>query len=123
ISSLWPPAALGGAELYAARLAAEQAVCGHEFGAVTLGVNGEHVLATVPAWPYRLDRFATQPAWRKALFDARDRYDPLAAREVRRAIEEFRPHVVHTHAVAGMSASVLTVAPARRLASVHTLHD
>lgn len=123
VSSLWPPSMLGGAESYAARLAGELRLRGHDTGVVTRGVGGEDVVARVPAWPYRLDQYAQQPAWRRALFHARDIYDPMSAVTVRRAMRAFAPHVVHTHSVAGLSAAALTAPSAEGFAHVHHLHD
>lgn len=123
VSSLWPPSVLGGAELYAARLADELVARGHEVGVVTLGISGPGVVASVRPWPYTLDLYEQQPAWRRALFHLRDVYDPVAASTLRRAIASFRPDVVHTHSVAGLSASVLTTSAAAPVGTVHTVHD
>jgi glycosyltransferase involved in cell wall biosynthesis len=123
LSSLWPPAVVGGAETYAGRLAAELAVRGDEVGAVTLGVDGPSVVAAVPPRPYRLDEFASQPLSRRAAYHFADLYRPDAARAVRRAIASFRPDVVHSHVIHGLSISAL-IAPSRLgVAHVHTLHD
>lgn len=123
LSSLWPPEVLGGAELYASRLAAELRDLGHEVGAVTLGVRGHDVVATVAPWPYGLQDFHAQPAWKRALFHARDVYDPRAGHAVRDAIARFAPDVVHSHAVSGLSTAALSAPAARGTAHVHTLHD
>lgn len=123
VSSLWPPSVLGGAELYASTLADELVARGHEVGAMTLGVSGPRVVATVRPWPYKLDRYELQPAWRRSLFHLRDVYDPIAASTLRRAIASFRPDVVHTHSVTGLSASVLRTAAAAGIGTVHTVHD
>ena len=121
LSSLWPPVALGGAELYAARLAREQAMMGHTVGAITFGVAGDYVIEELPAWPYRLDRFAEQPIWRRALFHALDLYNPRAAASMKRAIARFEPDVIHSHFVAGLSTAAVT-AGAGSAARVHHLH-
>jgi glycosyltransferase involved in cell wall biosynthesis len=123
ISSLWPPHVVGGAELYAQRLAAHLSGRGHEVGVVTLGVDGDDIVRTVPAWPYRLDEYVGQPPWKRALFHGRDLYDPVSAVSVRRAVRQFRPDVVHSHSVAGLSAAALTAPSALGVAHVHHLHD
>jgi glycosyltransferase involved in cell wall biosynthesis len=123
VSSLWPPAVLGGAEIYAARLADELHQRGHEVGAVTFGVPGDDVVATVRPWPYRLDEYVDQPRWRRAAFHARDLYDPRTTTVVRRAIEDFDADVVHSHAIAGLSTSALAAPDKARAAHVHHLHD
>lgn len=121
VSSLWPPSVIGGAELYASRLAAALRARGHVVGAFTLGVDGEDVVGVVRPWPYRLDTYAEQPAWKRALFHARDVYDPATARALRRTVARWRPDVVHSHSVRGLSVAALT-AP-RPAARVHHLHD
>ena len=123
VSSLWPPDVLGGAEIYAERLARELATRGDETGAVTLGVTAPGVVAQVPPRPYRLSEFAAQPPHRKAAYHVADLYRPDAARVLRGAIRDFRPDVVHSHAVQGMSISVLAEPARLRVPHVHTLHD
>ncbi len=123
VSSLWPPTVLGGAELYAARLAERLEADGDETRVVTLGVDAMGVEAVSPAWPYPLADFAGQPAWKRAAYHARDQFDPWSARAVTRAIESFQPDVVHSHAVPGMSAAALTAPGRAGIAHVHTLHD
>lgn len=123
LSSLWPPVVLGGAELYASALASAQRTAGHEVGVVTLGVDGPDVVAEVPPWPYRLEVFAGQPAWKRAISHGRDQYDPVAARVVRDTIRRFGADVVHSHSVPGMSVSALTAPGRAGVAHVHTLHD
>jgi glycosyltransferase involved in cell wall biosynthesis len=123
VSSLWPPAVLGGAELYASRLASHLTGAGHEVGAVTLGVEGEGVVRAVRPWPYRLDAYGSAPGWQRALFHLRDQFDVASARAVTQAIAEFGPDVVHSHSVAGMSMAALAAPHRAGVAHVHTLHD
>ena len=123
VSSLWPPAMVGGAERHAAQLAYELRQRGHEVAAMTLGATGEGVIRTVPAWPFRLDEYEGKSALRRALFHLRDVYDPVAATTTRRALREYAPDVVHTHSVAGLSVAVMTAPSAARVAHVHHLHD
>ena len=123
LSSLWPPAVLGGAELYAHELGERLAADGVTVGAVTLGVAGDGVVASVRPWPYRLDEFAGKPVWQRAAYHIGDVYRPDAAHVLRRSIERFRPDVVHSHAVEGLSSSVLAVPTRLGVPHVHTLHD
>jgi glycosyltransferase involved in cell wall biosynthesis len=123
LSSLWPPAVTGGAEVYAEELSRRLGDRGHEVGVVTLGVDGEAVVASVPAWPYRLDQFASQPAWKRAAFHATDLANVRAWRTVLDAVDRFRPDVVHSHSIQGMSALPLRVPSRRAVAHVHTIHD
>lgn len=121
LSSLWPPHALGGAELYASELAGRLREAGHEVGVVTMGVAGPEVVASARPWPYRLDQFAHQPAWRRAAFRAVDLYNPEAVVRVRAAVRAANPDVVHSHSVIGMSAAAMAL-PAG-VPRVHHLHD
>jgi glycosyltransferase involved in cell wall biosynthesis len=123
ISSLWPPATLGGAELYAARLAAELRRRGHDVGVVTAGVSGDDVVEAVRPWPYRLDTWVGQPRWRRVAFHAMDVYRPAGGRAVREAIERFAPDVVHSHAVQGLSVAALRQPARLGVPHVHTVHD
>jgi glycosyltransferase involved in cell wall biosynthesis len=123
VSSLWPPAVLGGAEVYAAQLADRLRQRGHDVGVVTQGITGDDVVATVSARPYRLDEFASQPSWRRAAFHAHDLANLAAARTVHEAIDRFRPDVVHSHSIHGMSALAVRVSSRPPVARVHTIHD
>jgi glycogen(starch) synthase len=123
VSSLWPPEVLGGAELYASRLAARLRDAGHEVRAVTLGVDGPDVVTRVPPTPYRLDEFAGQPRARRARFHLLDLYRPATRRALLATLEDYRPDVVHSHSVQGLSSAALEVPSAAGVAHVHTLHD
>jgi glycogen synthase len=123
VSSLWPPHVLGGAELYAARLASHLESRGYTVGAVTMGVEGPNVVASVAPRPYRLDAFASQPPARRAKFHLLDVYRPGTRRALQAAFERFRPDVVHSHSVQGLSSTALEVPTAAGLPHVHTIHD
>jgi glycosyltransferase involved in cell wall biosynthesis len=123
VSSLWPPRIVGGAELYAATLADHLAAEGHAVGAITLGVDGPGVVGTVRPWPARVDEVRSVEAWRRIAFHVRDVWRTDTARALRRAIERFRPDVVHTHGVHGMSVAALVAPGAAGVPHVHTLHD
>ena len=124
VSSLWPPAVLGGAERYAAALADRLRAAGHDVGVVT-SVDGpdEHVLARIPSWGYPMTEYASQPPARRAVFHAGDLIRPDTGRALDRAIRDFRPDVVHSHVVQGMGATALTRPGHDGVAHVHTLHD
>ncbi len=123
VSSLWPPEVLGGAEQYGAALTQRLRAAGHVVGVVTLGVEGDDVVAQIPSWPYPIREYERQPALRRALFHASDIGRPDTRRVMERALDEFRPDVVHSHVVQGMSAAALTAPGRRRIGHVHTLHD
>lgn len=123
LSSNWPPVTGGGAEAYVSRLADELRGRGHEVAAVTLGIDGPDVVASVPGRPHRLHQHAGASAAGKLAFHAAD----LARRDVvpivKRAIRTFAPDVVHSHVVTGMSVHALTAPSEAGAPHVHTLHD
>ena len=123
LSSLWPPAVLGGAELHAAQLAERLSEAGHEVGVVTYGSPGERVIAQVPSKPYPLQEFASQPGSKRALMHLRDVWNPDTGAILENAIKTFEPDVVHSHTVQGMSAIALTKPGRMKIPHVHTLHD
>ncbi|HEX4775340.1 MAG TPA: glycosyltransferase [Acidimicrobiia bacterium] len=123
VSTLWPPRVLGGAELYASALASRLKERGCEVGAVTLGVDGADVVASVRPWPVRWEEFGSANALDHALLHVRDLYSREARMTVERAIREFRPDVVHSHSVAGLSGAVLATPSRLGVPHVHTLHD
>lgn len=124
VSSLWPPAVLGGAEQYAAALADRLDGAGHTVGVVTgVALDAPEVVARIPSWGYPMTEYASQPAPRRLVFHAGDLIRPDAARILDRAIRTFRPDVVHSHAVQGMGATALTRPGHAGVGHVHTLHD
>lgn len=123
VSSLWPPEVLGGAEQYAAALAARLRDRGHDVGVVTAGTAGPDVVARIPSWGYSMTEYASQPRARRLVFHAGDVARPDAGRALGRAIERFRPDVVHSHSVMGMGVGVLTRPGRSGVPHVHTVHD
>lgn len=123
VSSLWPPVRLGGAEGAAHELAVHLRDAGHEVRVVTLGVPGADVIAQVTPRPYRLDEFEHQPARRRLAFHVRDLYRRETTHVLEEVIRTFRPDVVHTHSVAGLSSTALAAPSRLGVGHVHTLHD
>jgi len=123
VSSLWPPVVLGGAERYAAELGARLQDQGWEVGALTFGVEGDDVIATVRSWPYRLDEFERHSNASRAAFHTLDIYRPGVWRTFGDAVQRFMPDVVHSHSVAGLSTAVLTAPNRLGVPHVHTIHD
>jgi glycogen(starch) synthase len=123
ISSFWPPRVVGGAETYAAALASHLRGRDVEVGVVTLGVDAPDVVASVRAWPYVADgtQSPSRLAW--AALHARDLYNRETRAVLARALEQFRPDVVHSHAIAGLSAVALQLPASRGVPHVHTIHD
>ncbi|HJT37487.1 MAG TPA: glycosyltransferase [Actinomycetota bacterium] len=123
VSSLWPPVVLGGAETYASQLAEQLRAQGNDVKVLTFGVDGPDVVAKVPPWPYRLETYASKDAASRAAFHLLDVYRPETRRTIRRAIAIFRPDVVHTHAVSGLSSAAVAIPDRDRVGHVHTIHD
>jgi glycosyltransferase involved in cell wall biosynthesis len=123
VSNLWTPAIGGGAEAHAVALADHLRARGHQVGVVTIGIESDEVVGMVPPRPYRPDEFQTQTRLRRAAFHALDVYRPATARVLAATIKEFSPTVVHSHAVAGLSSTVLSAPSRLGVAHVHTLHD
>ena len=90
---------------------------------VTLGVPGDDVVATVSPFGYHLDEYVEQGRLRRSAFHLADLYRVATRRILAEAIESFRPDVVHTHALSGLSTSALTTPSALGVAHVHTVHD
>lgn len=123
VSSLWPPNVLGGAERYAYDLAVRLERRGHEVAAVTMGAPGPEVVEEVRPWPYRLEQYAREPRARRSLFHVRDLFNMDTRRVVTRVVGDFRPDVVHSHSVQGMSVVALTRPSELGVAHVHHIHD
>lgn len=123
LSSNWPPAAGGGAEAYAVRLTDELRRRDHDVGVVTLGVEGTDVVGTVSPRPHRLAQHRSTTRVARARFHLADLTRRDVDEAIRAAIEDFRPDVVHSHVVAGMSLRALTCAGRVGVPQIHTLHD
>lgn len=121
VTNTLPPEGGGGAEAYVADLARELAGR-HDVLVLTgarVGIEGART-ARLPGLP-DLPRSA-HPAW-KAVWHARDQWLPRVHLAARRELEAFRPEVVHSHAVQGLSAAVFTAIRRLGLRHVHTAHD
>lgn len=123
LSSLWPPAVVGGAELYAAALADRLVGAGHVVGVVTLGVPGPQVVAQMPPRPHTVEYHRAGSRVAQVMFHLGDVWQPGVHRRLRSAIAAFRPDVVHSHVVTGMSARALATPSRLGVGHVHTVHD
>lgn len=121
ISARLPADGGGGAELYAAALAAGLSDA-HEVTVVT----GSHSfdlsvgLAVVPGLG-KLPPDST--VTRKVAWHVRDQWNARTHRAIVRALRRFEPDVVHTHEIQGLSAAPYTAISAVRIPHVHTAHD
>jgi glycosyltransferase involved in cell wall biosynthesis len=121
VTNTLPPEGGGGAEAYVAALARELA----ERHDVLVLTGAQSTLESVqtrrlpglPQLPH-----SANPA-QKAVWHARDQWLPGVHRSTRSALAEFRPDLVHTHAVQGLSAAVFTAIRSLGTRHVHTAHD
>jgi glycosyltransferase involved in cell wall biosynthesis len=121
ITNTLPPEGRGGAEAYVAALARELAER-HDVLVLTGARSSLDEIPTqrLPGLP-QLSHSAN-PA-RKAAWHALDQWLPGVHRSARNALEDFRPDVVHSHAVQGLSAAVFTAIRGVGARHVHTAHD
>jgi glycosyltransferase involved in cell wall biosynthesis len=122
ISSWLPPETMGGAEAYAAELSASLAsrhellVLSSTHDAAVAGA-GVRPLPALPPWD-KSDSVA-----RKAVWHLRDQWRPAVYRALTGELARFRPDVVHSHALQGLSAAPLSAVRSLGLPHVHTAHD
>jgi glycosyltransferase involved in cell wall biosynthesis len=122
VATTLPPEVHGGAELYAADLAA--ALAEHHEVCVLSGAPADAErsfrVATIP----RLRPFAEGTRLpRRTLWHLRDQWIRAVHIGVRTELERFRPAVVHSHQVQGLSAAVFTAIRSAGVPHVHTAHD
>ena len=133
VNSLYAPDETGGAER-AVRVLAEELLrrgvdvtgaCLSSQGRLTRDtVNGVPVVRLPLAniyFPFR--REAAHPTWQRLLWHLIDDWNPLMARRLGQVMDEIQPDVVNLHNLAGLSASAIGAARARRMPVVQTLHD
>jgi glycosyltransferase involved in cell wall biosynthesis len=131
VSSVYPPHVIGGAEKVVEMLAEAQVARGHEVAAAYLTRDAQpagerHGVAVMPQQSRNLvwmeDVFASPRPMRTA-----NKLGQLvgyrAAADFRRAIETFRPDIVHTHSMVELPPMIWAAIAASSARSVHTLHD
>lgn len=134
VAALFPPNALGGAEVSAANLSHWLAGQGHEVGVVTGARRGESELhgARVDGlriWRlrtphlYPADEASRQPAWKKPLWHLQDHFDPRNRRLFAGVLDAFRPDFVNLHIVQGLGYNGLDEIARRDLPTLFFLHD
>jgi glycogen synthase len=122
ISNVLPPEGRGGAEGYAASLAATLAPR-HEVLVLSATPSGEVGAAQQTTLPRLPALSPTAPLAEKLVWHARDQWRPTVHRATVRELQRFAPDVVHTHECQGLSAAVFTAIAATGLPHVHTAHD
>ncbi|UAK23265.1 glycosyltransferase family 4 protein [Sphingomonas nostoxanthinifaciens] len=131
LSSLYPPASVGGAERVAASLAEEQVAAGHEVFAASLTREPEpegirNGVVTVPLAsrnPLWIQESAKYPQSVRLLNKAATVYNIRTVRAFGAVLDRVRPDVVHTHSMVELPPGVWAAAASRGIAVVHTLHD
>jgi glycosyltransferase involved in cell wall biosynthesis len=122
VVNVLPPDGRGGAEAYAALLAATLAE-EHDVLVLSTSPTGEvgaARIAQLPSLPY-LAPTASLPE--KLIWHSRDQWRPSVQLALRRELLSFGPDVVHTHECQGLSAAVFTAISSLGLRHVHTAHD
>lgn len=133
VNSLYFPIQVGGAEKSVQFLAESLASMGHEVGVISLidsratpssqiinGVKTYTITLSNLFWPFS-ER--TAPSILKLLWHLIDVLNPFNLRAIDRIIEEFKPDVVHTNNLKGISVAAWLAAKKRGLPVVHTLRD
>lgn len=132
INSLYAPYQVGGAERSVEMLAQGLVAEGMEVSVVSLH-EGQDVVREMrdgvamwrlplrnAYWPFDL---AQRTPVQRLIWHLRDMYNAAAGADLRRALLEIAPDVVHTNNLAGFSVSAWTTIAALRLPIVHTARD
>jgi glycosyltransferase involved in cell wall biosynthesis len=131
IGSLYPPYAFGGAERVVELLAEEQVRQGLEVAVASLTRDAQpesvrHGVVTKPqanSNPLWIEDAANHPSPMRMMNKIRTVFNLRAAADFGRAIDQFRPDVVHTHSMVELPPMIWAQARRRGVAVVHTLHD
>ena len=121
VTNTLPPEGRGGAEAYVAELARALSER-HDLVVLSGGRSSVDGVATVHLSGLPELAHSAHPA-RKAVWHARDQWLPGVHLATRSTLAEFKPDVVHTHAVQGLSAAVFTAIRSVQAKHVHTAHD
>ena len=132
VSAYYDPDLHGGAEIALRNLAGGLAARGHEIAIVCTAADGPlraETRGNVRVWrggiPNRYwpaDNVARSP-WSRGLWHLRDSYNPRGGRIVGEVIREFRPDVVCSEILAGLSIAAWDAAHALDVPVVHVLND
>lgn len=133
VCNLFPPIVSGGAEISTATLARAVATRGVDVRVFTLRPDESHeevikegsieiyrLTSNLPYWPFEK---AERPFFKKLKFQLLDNNNRVAALTFERELRKFRPDLVSTHALSGISAAVWLVARRHGAALIHTTHD
>ena len=133
VSNLFPPIVTGGAEISTATLAGAVSRRGAHVRVFTLRPDESYdeaitdgaieiyrAKSNLPYWPFaKVDR----PFFKKLRFQLLDNNNRGAARTFEKELHKFKPDLISTHALSGISAAVWPVARRNGVAVIHTTHD
>lgn len=130
INSFYAPNEVGGAEKSVRFLAETLVKHGHQATVICLGreretteLNGVRIERLPTANLYFPPDAGQRPGWQKMLWHGADSYNPLAARDIGRLLDEIKPDVVHTNNLGGFSVATWGAVQARGIPVIHTLRD
>ncbi|WP_081961312.1 glycosyltransferase family 4 protein [Aquabacterium sp. NJ1] len=130
INSFYAPHEVGGAEKSVRFLAETLVKHGHQATVICLGreretteLNGVRIERLPTANLYFPPDAGQRPGWQKMIWHGADSYNPLAARDIGRLLDEIRPDVVHTNNLGGFSVAAWSAIHERNISVVHTLRD
>lgn len=133
-NNIYPPIMAGGAELIVAELAEELVRRGHKVTVVSTCSpesepypveirNGVEVIRFFPKNRYWHWERGNRKGYEKALWHLQDAWNKDAGKRFQRIIGEYKPDVLHTHLIDGMSAILWRQAKQAGIPVVHTAHD
>jgi glycosyltransferase involved in cell wall biosynthesis len=134
LSSLFPPDAIGGAELSAWSLTNRLAERGHDMAVLTTAKSSDEQLHGVEidgvrVWrlymprPYPMFRFADARWWQKPIWHVADHLSPKNRHLAARVFNDFRPDFVIAHVLQGLGYNLLGEIARRDLPLLYVLHD
>jgi glycosyltransferase involved in cell wall biosynthesis len=130
INSFYWPEEVGGAERSVRTLAERLVAQGHSAWVICNGQAREstsHAGVQIERLPcpnlYHPLAAAEKTAVQKLLWHGLDSFNPFSQDLVRKLLEEFKPDVLHTNTLAGLSVSVWKIARDMGIPLVHTLRD
>lgn len=131
LSMLYPPHVMGGAEKSVALLAEAQTAAGHSVAAACItpgewqeelrhGVQVYRMPHETDFWP---EEWPEHSVLARGVRRFKQQFNHRIETHFLRAIDQFRPDLVHTHSLLDVSTRVWLAAAARGLPVVHTLRD
>lgn len=133
-NNIYPPIMAGGAELIVAELAEGLVRRGHKVTVVSTCSpksepypieirNGVEVIRFFPKNRYWHWERENRRGYEKALWHLQDAWNKDAGKRFQQIISEYKPDVLHTHLIDGMSAVLWRKAKQAGIPVIHTAHD